>query len=118
MSRENVIRFEQLLQVDEELQMSLKAAIETYDGEKSDERAFIEAVFIPLAEKAGLPYTYEDVVTATKSSEIDDEELDAFTGGWSACIFVGVSDEISAGCGRTEGHACAFVGIGIMDYTR
>lgn len=113
MAQENVLKFEQLLQGDEALQAQLREAAEAYAGDKSDERAFFDAAVAPIAEQAGLPHTFDEVVAVKDSSELDDAELDAVAGGWSVCLTLGVSSDVSATCAsNVEGHACAYVGVG------
>ena len=113
MAQENVLKFEQLLQGDEALQAELAKAAEAYAGDKSDERAVFDAVVAPIADQAGLPHTFDDVVAVNDSRVLDDAELDAVAGGWSVCLTLGVSSDVSATCAsNVEGHACAYVGVG------
>jgi len=114
MAQENVFEFEKLLQGDEALQAKIAQAAEAYAGDKSDERAFFDAVVAPVAAQAGLPHTFDEVVAAKDNRELDDAELDAVAGGeWSVCLVLGASSDVSATCAsRVEGHACAYVGFG------
>jgi len=114
MAHENALKFEKLLQGDGALQAKLAQAAEAYVGDKSDERAFFDAVVAPIAEEAGLPHTFDEVVAIKDSRELDDAELDAVAGGeWSICLGLGASSDVSATCAsNVEGHACAYVGVG------
>lgn len=112
MAQENVLKFEQLLQGDEALQAQLREAAEVYAGDKSDERVVFDAIVAPIAERAGLPHSFDEVVATKDSRVLDDAELDAVAGGWSICDGPGVSSDVGATCDHSEGHACAYVGIG------
>jgi iron complex transport system substrate-binding protein len=56
----NVMKFEELLRSSEELQAKLRSATEAFAGDKTDEQAVFEAIIAPLAEEAGLPFTYDE----------------------------------------------------------
>ena len=94
----NVEKFEELLRSDEALQEKLRAAIDVYEGDKSDERAVFDAVIAPLAAEAGLPLSHDEwkslAELAREGVELSDEELEAVAGGgWVAnCSVVGSSD--------------------------
>lgn len=82
MSLENVARFEELLRSDETLQAKLREAKETFDAEGADERAIFDALIAPLADEAGLPFTYEEGKSfMVDGIELSEEELDAVSGG-------------------------------------
>lgn len=80
-------------------------------GDKGDERAVFEAVVAPIAAEVGLPFTFEDVVAASASRELDDTELDAVAGGDSFCYIIGGSDDVDIECDSLTGQACAYIGI-------
>lgn len=109
----NIDKFEELLRSNEGLQSKLRAATEAYAGGMSDERAFFDAIVAPIAAEAALPFTYDELVAAKDNLEIDDEELDAVAGGTGYCIFIGGSDDVESGCNEIEGHACAYIGVGV-----
>ena len=109
----NVEKFEELLRSDEGLQAKLRAATEAYAGDTSDEQAFFDAVLAPIAAEAALPFTYDEVVAAKDDEELDDAELDAVASGTGYCIFIGGSDDVESGCNEIEGHACAYIGVGV-----
>ena len=50
--------------------------------------------------------------------KLDKEELENVAGGFALCLFVGVSTDVSAEANRDECHACAFIGVGMIDCTR
>jgi hypothetical protein len=130
MAKENAEKFEKLLISDEKLQAKLRAAMDAYTGDRRDEKAVFDAVVIPLAEEAGLPFTFEEAREyAGRDREIPLEEGDKAAGGDDAsydpalatsgvCFAIGISpdppdadscfdDEVGAG-------ACAYVGVGIL----
>jgi hypothetical protein len=122
MAKENIKKFEEMLQSDAELRDKIKASSEAYVhmGKEADERAFFEEVIAPVAEGCGAPFTYDEVVELkSQMGEISEEELESVAGGkWAFCIFLGVSSDVSAEANTNECHACAYVGIGILDFTR
>lgn len=103
MARENVLKFEKLLQDDKELQAKLDEATSAYAGDKADERAVFDAVIAPLAAEAGMPFTYDEVTAvAEDAKEIDDADLEAFAGGgveFSGGLGIGVCKELGGGVG-------------------
>ncbi|MCR4871133.1 MAG: hypothetical protein K5859_07540 [Atopobiaceae bacterium] len=116
MAAENVKKFEDMLRSDEGLQAKLQDLANAFDGELADEKAIFEATIGKLAEEAGLPFTYEEGSSFFASErELTDDELNAVAGGGGACYIIGGSSGVEAECGRAEGHACAYVGIGIID---
>ena len=46
------------------------------------------------------------------------ESFDALAGGTGFCIIIGGANDVEAGCGRNERHACAYLGITIIDCTK
>ncbi len=59
------------------------------------------------------PRTFDEVVAAKDSRELDDAEIDAVAGDWTVCLGPGVSNEVSATCAsNVEGHACSYFGFG------
>ena len=86
----NVEKFEELLRSDEGLQAKLRAAVEAYGGDKSDEKAVFDATIAPMASEMGLPFTFEEGAKhASKCVGVPDEEVDALAGGGSYCFIVG-----------------------------
>lgn len=127
MAQENVMKFEALLQSDKALQAKLNEATEAYAGDKDDARAVFDAVLAPLAEEAGMPFTYDEATTvADDARELDEAELEAFAGGkvgFSGGIGVGVCKELGGGVGgsyspdtefqTTDGSKMDYVCIGV-----
>ena len=119
MSIENLNAFEQKLREDSELQAELQSALDAFEGDRCDERAIFDATIGKIAAGIGLPFSFDDVVESRSSSmELSDDELDAVAGGGGFCFIIGVSSDVEDECGRDEGHACAYVGVGIIDMTR
>lgn len=121
MSKENAGKFQDLLSSDEELQAKFRAAVEAYAGDAGDEHAAFEAIVAPLAEGAGLPFTYEEgKELALDGAELTDEQLEAAAGGWAFCILMGAgSSEVEATdrctCDEQIGQgwgACYIQGVG------
>ena len=111
----NVEKFEELLRSDEELQAKIKEAFEAYEGDKDDAQAVHEAVIAPLAEEAGLPFTYEEASEyASKGVELTEEEADEMAGGtW--CFIVGGGTD-SGYCGIDEAGVDYCMGAGVIYY--
>ena len=103
MARENVMKFEELLQGDKTLQAKLNEATAAYTGDKADVRAVFDAVVAPLATEAGMPFTYDKAIAVgDEAKELDDSELEAFAGGkieFSGGIGSGACKEAGGGVG-------------------
>ena len=115
MSKDNAIKFIELLTSDSDIQEELRDATAAYDGPK-EEREVFDAVVAPIAAQAGLPFTFEEGVAASGvGRDLSEEELDAVAGGWGACYFIGASNEPDAWtCDDTlggTGAACAYAGV-------
>jgi len=127
MAQENVMKFEELLQGDKALQAKLDEATEAYAGDKADARAVFDAVVAPLAEEAGMPFTYDEAATVADDAKgLDDADLEAFTGGgigFSGGVGIGACKEAGGGVGGSytpntefqtrEGSGMDYVCIGI-----
>ena len=84
MALENVKKFYEQLNGDEELQKKIKALADSYTGDKSDEKASFEAVVAPVAKEAGYEFTYEEATEAVKEAaegEIPDDDVANVAGG-------------------------------------
>lgn len=118
MSVENVAKFEELLRSSEDLQAKFAAASEAYEGSRDDERAVFEAIIAPLAQEAGLPFTYDEgMAYASSPRELNDAELDAVAGGGSWCYVIGGSESADTWACTTWDNgagACGYIGIGFM----
>jgi pantothenate synthetase len=92
MAQENVKLFQEKLLESEELKAKLKAAGEAYTGDKADAEKIAEAIIIPLAKEAGLPFTVEELKAAEaamgQEGALNDEELEAVAGGKLAFCFI------------------------------
>jgi alkylhydroperoxidase family enzyme len=85
MAQENVKKFMELLNNDEELQKKMKAATESFAGDKSDEKAVFDAVLAPIAKEAGCEFTFEDMkelANASDDDEISEDEAATAAGGF------------------------------------
>ena len=122
----NIERFEELLRSDEELQAKLRAAMEAFEGDVSDESAVFDAIIAPLAAESGLAFTYEDAKAAAQEmSTLDDAELDAIAGGAedkdgsskTGCVAVGISISADACSDEHLGAgACFIIGAGFLGW--
>ena len=60
MASENIRKFHEILKADAELHDRLEDLGETFVGDHSNERAFLEATVCRLAEEAGLPFSADE----------------------------------------------------------
>ncbi|MCR5399500.1 MAG: Nif11-like leader peptide family RiPP precursor [Lachnospiraceae bacterium] len=113
MTQEKVKEFIELVNKDNDLQKKVKAGMDAYTGDKTDERAVFESVLAPIAKEAGFDLSYEDMVEVAKSSgdgELSDEELAAVAGGDGVCFIIGGG--FGAGSGGSGVGACDVIGFG------
>lgn len=119
----NAERFGELLRSDEGLQAKAREALGAFGGDRSDERAVFDAVVAPLAEEAGLPFTYDEARSAAEGEgEVDLAEADAATGGFDGLCFIvgGTNGQQKEICGQDYESTnkdggmfyCDYVGIG------
>ena len=117
MVKEDAKKFMELLNTDEELQHKVKAATETYAGDKADEKAVFEGILAPIAKEAGYEFTFADAEELAKSSEdgeLSDDELAAVAGGGGGfCYIVGFSSLHSECCDDYGSGLCSGIGIGV-----
>ncbi|MCR5789823.1 MAG: hypothetical protein K6G83_08040 [Lachnospiraceae bacterium] len=66
---------------DEALQEKLKAAWESYDGDKTDQKAFFNNVIVPIAKEQGFELPNAENGAEGPDDEIDEEELAKASGG-------------------------------------
>ena len=93
------------------MQAKLRVASESFEGAKSDERVYFDAVVAPLAAEAGLPFTYDEArALVEEDSELSDDSLDAVAGG--SCIVLGLGERTGACMGEYFGATGCF-GIGV-----
>ena len=115
MSLDQIKAFFQKVNEDEALAQKLKDAQAAFKGDKSDKDAFIAAVFIPVAAKAGFNFTVEDfkeVFDDNEEGESSANELKAVAGGG------GCNDELMKAqsyCGNnmTRQKLCGSISVGI-----
>ncbi len=82
--QENVKRFNELLEKDEQLKNKIRAAFAAYDRDKNDDKAVFDAVIVPVAAQAGYEFTYEEAMAELKTSGYDglsENELGEAAGG-------------------------------------
>ena len=117
---EGIKKFEELMKTDESFQAKLKAAAETYDGEKTDEAVF-NGVLVPVAKEYGISASYEEfkeyMETLASTDEImDKDELNQIAGGkgrgFGAAVCYGVGIGVGGGGGDDGGFACFVGGFG------
>lgn len=123
MAKSDLIKFRELLNTDTDFQDKLRKAAESYTGE-SDDKAVFDNLLVPLAGEYGLSATYEEFVEylgafmGDGGSELSEEELAMVAGGKGLCFVIGGSDGPDANghvnFDGIEGHACYYVGIGII----
>ena len=93
MAKENIKKFENLMISDESLIARFNEASKSYVGDVNDERAFFDKVIAPIAEEAGVPFTFDELVKAKDNlGELDESELAAVSGGSGFCFLVGYSE--------------------------
>ena len=128
MAKENAKKFEELLTSDENLQTKLRAAADSYTGDKKDEKAVFDAVIVPLANEANLPFTYEEAREyAMENRELSLDEGNAAAGGNADvdggagyCTVIGFNGEPEAEyceVGKEDAAgfgACAYIGVGFL----
>ena len=125
---EGLKKFEELLKTDAAFQGKMKAAMENYTGERTEQAVF-EAILVPLANEHGISASYEEFqeyirTTANGDKELNDDEIDQVAGGTkgfgaSACSQWGfglgfVFGEGGSGCiglGNGGTNACAGSGV-------
>ena len=100
---DGILKFRELLLTNEEFQAKLKNAVESYDGEKSEEGVF-NNILMPIASEYGISATYDEFKAYMEHLASDDVELN--------------TEEIAQVAGGDKGfgiNLCAGVGVGIGD---
>jgi len=112
---EGLKKFEELMKTDTDFQEKLKAAMENYNGEQTEQAVF-EAVLVPLAKEYSIFASFEEyreyvANVSNEDRELTEDEVNQVAGGKSfgatACLAVG------AGLGFPCDSACIAVGIGM-----
>jgi len=119
---EGLKKFEELLKTDAAFQGKMKAAMENYTGERTEQAVF-EAVLVPLAQEYGIAASFEEYKEyinhiSSEDRELSEDEIDQVAGGKVSagglvamfCNTFGFG--IGAGGGSDGGGACAGVGFG------
>jgi len=114
---EGLRKFDELLKTDAAFQEKLKAAVESYTGEKTEEAVF-EAVLVPLAKEYGITASFEEYKEyvsgiSNDDRELSEDEINQVAGGskgaglgFSLCYGWGL------GIGSADGSKCLGVGAG------
>lgn len=88
MAKENVAKFYEALKSDKELQEKLKSAADAFGGDIENKEAFLTEVIFPTAKDSGFDVTLDELKEyKPENGELDDEQLEAVSGG-------GLLDEI------------------------
>ena len=117
MAKENVGKFYEKLAQDAALAEKLNALDKDFaekNGTAADDAAMrekaVDAIIIPLAKEAGLPFTLEELKEyeqeQMKNMTLSEDELDQVAGGRKKQQKSGKSDRTGAGA------YCAFLGVG------
>ena len=108
------------MKTDAAFQEKLKAAMESYTGEQSEEAVF-EAVLVSLAKQYGISASFEEYKEyvaniSTEDRELSQDEVDQLAGGTkgigigsTACLGIGVG---LGGNYASSTSVCAIVSIG------
>ena len=111
-------KFRELLLTDEEFRNKLQTAMETYNGEQTEEAVF-NTVLIPLAAEYGITATFSefrDYIDGLNGTEMSQDELSQVSGGGKgygaiACELYGLGFGFTDG--SLAGGACFVGGMGI-----
>jgi len=117
---EGIRKFAELLNTDEAFREKLKAAAESYTGERTEEAVFSN-VLAPVAAEYGISVPYEEYrefLSQAEDQPLNDNEVlqvaggkfDA--GGIGATVCVGIGAGLGGGAGKKSGGACVVVGAG------
>ena len=88
MAKENVVNFYEALKSGKELQSKLKSAADAVGGDIESKEAFLAEIIFPVAKENGFDVTLDELKEyKPENGELDDEQLEAVSGG-------GLLDEI------------------------
>ncbi len=120
---EGIKKFAELLNTDEAFRAKLKAAAESYNGEKTDEAVF-SGVLVPLAAEYGITATFEEFQAYMSNDQpISDDEVKQIAGGdkkkgygmgGARCYGIGIG--VGGAGGNGAGGGCFMVGGGMGSY--
>ena len=119
MTQDQADRFSSVITA-EDRETLLKAAVETYDGEKNEEGVFY-GVLVPVAKEYGISASYEEFKDymenlASTDEIMDKDELTQIAGGkgrgFGAAVCYGVGIGVGGGGGDDGGFACFVGGFG------
>ena len=111
---EGLKKFEELMKTDTAFQEKLKAVMENYTGERTEQAVF-EGVLLPLAKEYGITATLEEVKeyinnVSGQDRELSEDEVNQVAGGKdfgaTACLGWGV------GFGDSGSGKCVVLGAG------
>ena len=86
MSKENAQNFMKMIGEGGELQDKVKAAVESYTGNKLDPKEVFDNVLAPIAKEKGFDISFDDakeVLGISGDGELSADALKSFAGGWS-----------------------------------
>jgi len=114
---EGIKKFEELMKTDEVFKEKLKKAMDSYDGEKTQEAIF-DAVLTPLAEEYGISATIEELKQYSECQELSEDEMNQVAGGVfkpadEICILSGnkAPDPNTCPCGVSPDLLCPGSGL-------
>ncbi len=88
MAKENVVNFYEALKSGKELQSKLKSDADAFGGDIENKEAFLAEIIFPVAKENGFDVTLDELKEyKPENGELDDEQLEAVSGG-------GLLDEI------------------------
>ena len=117
---EGIRKFAELLNTDKDFQAKLKAAAESYDGEKTEEAIFSN-VLVPVAAEYGISVPYEDYhefISKSEDQPLNENEVLQIAGGkpeaggLGATVCVAIGAGIGGAAGKKSGGFCVVVGAG------
>jgi len=121
---EGLRKFEELMKTDKDFQEKLKASMERYTGEETEQAVF-EGVLVPLAKEYGITASFEEFQAymnqiAGEDRELSEEEVDQVAGGknggFGSSVCMGIGAGLGGGSGSEGCGGCALIGGGMGHY--
>jgi len=121
---EGLKKFEELMRNDTAFQEKLKAAVENYTGEQTEQAVF-EGVLVPLAKEYGITASFKEFQAYVNGISNEDRELSedevnqvagGKNGGFGSSVCVGVGVGFGGGSGSEGAGGCVGVGGGMGHY--